>query len=66
MVKLTKYKLRLNARNRGINNYLSTLDKLDGITENLSKNGFTLFVLINAGQIIARLMFAGLMFVNFL
>ena len=46
MVKLTKYELRLNVRNRGINNYLnmsrekllSTLDKLDHITENLSKN----------------------------
>ena len=41
MVKLTKYELRLNARNRGINNYLnmsrgkllSTLDRLDCITE---------------------------------
>ena len=47
MVKLTKYELRLIARNRGIKNYqntsreklLSTLDKLEHITENLSKNG---------------------------
>ena len=46
MVKLTKYKLRLIAKNRGIKNYLnmsrekliSTLDKLEHITENLSKN----------------------------
>ena len=44
MVKLTKYELKLIAKNRGINNYLnmseekllSTLDKLEGITENLS------------------------------
>ena len=48
MVKLTKYELRLIARNRGIKNYqsmsreklLSTLDKSERITENLSKNGF--------------------------
>ena len=47
MVKLTKYELRLIARNRGIKNYqnmsreklLSTLDKSERITENLSKNG---------------------------
>ena len=47
MVKLNKYKLRLIARNRGIKNYqnmsreklLSTLDKSEHITENLSKNG---------------------------
>ena len=47
MVKLTKYELRLIARNRGIKNYqsmsreklLSTLDKSECITENLSKNG---------------------------
>ena len=46
MVKLNKYKLRLIARNRGIKNYLnmsrekllSTLDKSERITENLSKN----------------------------
>ena len=52
MVKLTKYKLRLNARNRGINNYLnmsrekllSTLDKLERITENLSKYGLNKIV----------------------
>ena len=45
MVKLTKYELKLIAKNRGIYNYLnmskekllSTLDKLEGITENLSK-----------------------------
>ena len=45
MVKLTEYKVKLIAKNRGINNYLnmskekllSTLDKLDHITENLSK-----------------------------
>ena len=47
MVKLTKYKLRLIAKNIGIKNYQniskeklsSTLDKLERITENLSKNG---------------------------
>ena len=47
MVKLTKYELRLIARNRGIKNYLnmsrekllSTLDKSEHIIENLSKNG---------------------------
>ena len=47
MLKLTKYELRLIARNRGIRNYqnmsreklLSNLDKLESITENLSKNG---------------------------
>ena len=46
MIKLTKYKLRLIGKNRGIKNYLnmprekllSTLDKLEHITENLSKN----------------------------
>ena len=45
MEKLTKYELKLNARNRGIKNYLNmsretllnTLDKLERITENLSK-----------------------------
>ena len=45
MVKLTEYEAKLIAKNRGINNYLnmskekllSTLDKLDHITENLSK-----------------------------
>ena len=52
MVKLIKYKLRLNERNRGINNYLnmsrkkllSTLDKLERITENLSKYGLNKIV----------------------
>ena len=52
MVKLTKYELRLNVRNRGINNYLnmsrkkllSTLDKLDRISENLSKKGLNKIV----------------------
>ena len=47
MAKLTKYKLRLIARNKGIKNYqnmsreklLCTLDKLERITKNLSKNG---------------------------
>ena len=47
MLKLTKYELKLIARNRGIRNYqnmsreklLSTLNKLESITENLSKNG---------------------------
>ena len=47
MVKLTKNELRLIARNRGIKNYqnmlrkklLSTLDKSERITKNLSKNG---------------------------
>ena len=47
MVKLTRYELGLIAKNRGINNYLnmsrekllSTLDKLERITENLSKYG---------------------------
>ena len=46
MVKLTKNELGLIARNRGIKNYknmsreklLSTLNKLEGITENLTKN----------------------------
>ena len=46
MVKLNIYELRLIAKNRGINNYLnisaekllSTLDKLEHIAENLSKN----------------------------
>ena len=54
MVKLTKYKLRLIARNRGIKNYLnmsrkkllSTLDKSERITENLSKNGLNKIVKI--------------------
>ena len=47
MAKLTEYVLKLIAKNRGINNYLnmsrekllSTLDKYDRITENLSKYG---------------------------
>ena len=47
MVKLTENELRLIANNRGIKNYqnmsreklLSALDKLERITENLSKNG---------------------------
>ena len=47
MVKLTEYEIRLIAKIRGIKNYqnmskeelLSTLDKLERITENLSKNG---------------------------
>ena len=47
MVKLAKYKLKLIAKNRGINNYLTmsreklliTIDKLERITENLSKYG---------------------------
>ena len=47
MVKLTKYELRLIAKNRGISNYLnmsrekllSSIDKLEHITENLSKYG---------------------------
>ena len=47
MVKMTKNKLRLIAKNKGFNNYLnmsrkkllSTLDKLKHITKNLSKNG---------------------------
>ena len=47
MVKLTKYKVKLIAKNRGTKNYqsmpreklLSTLNKLEHITENLSKYG---------------------------
>ena len=47
MVKLTEYELKLIAKNKGINNYLSTsreklistLDTLERITENLSKYG---------------------------
>ena len=47
MVKLTKYELRVTAKNRDINNYrnmfrekfLSTLDKLERITEKLPKYG---------------------------
>ena len=47
MVKLTTYELKLIAKNRGIKNYqslsreklLSTLDKSDRITKNLSQNG---------------------------
>ena len=47
MVKLTKNELRLIARNRDIKNYqnmskeklLSTFDKLERVTKNLSKNG---------------------------
>ena len=49
MVKLTKNELRLIARNRDIKNYqnmskeklLSTFDKLERVTKNLSKNGLT-------------------------
>ena len=45
MVKMTENKLRIIAKNKGIKNYLnmsrekllSTLDKLDRITKNLSK-----------------------------
>ena len=52
MVKLTKYEVKLIAKNRGINNYLnmsrekllSTLDKLERITENLSKHGLNKIV----------------------
>ena len=52
MVKLTKYELRLIARNRGIKNYLNmsrekllcTLHKSERITENLSKNGLNKIV----------------------
>ena len=52
MVKLTTYELRLIAKTRGINNYLnmsrekllSTLDKLERITENLSKYGLNKIV----------------------
>ena len=47
MVKLTNYEVKLIAKNRGIKNYqsmsrekiLSTLDKSECITKNLSKNG---------------------------
>ena len=47
MVKLAKYELKLIAKNRGINNNLTmsreklliTIDKLERITENLSKYG---------------------------
>ena len=47
MVNPTKYELKFIAKNRGIKNYqnmsreelLSTLNKLEHITENLSKNG---------------------------
>ena len=47
IVKLTIYEVKLIAKNRGIKNYqsmsreklLSTLDKSECITENLSKNG---------------------------
>ena len=52
MVRLTKYKLGLIAKNRGINNHqnmsreklVSTLDKLEHITENLSKYGLNKIV----------------------
>ena len=52
MVKLTEYEVKLIAKNRGINNYLnmsrekllSTLDKLERITENLSKYGLNKIV----------------------
>ena len=54
MVKLTKYELRLIAKNRGINRYLnksrekllSTLNKLGRITKNLSKYGLNKFAKI--------------------
>ena len=49
MVKLTKNKLSLIAKNKGIKNYQnmsSTLDKLKSITENLSKNGLKKIVKI--------------------
>ena len=47
MVNPTKYELKFTAKNRGIKNYqnmsreelLTTLNKLEHITENLSKNG---------------------------
>ena len=52
MVKLTKYEVKLIAKNRGIKSYqsmsreklLSTLDKLERITENLSKYGLNKIV----------------------
>ena len=52
MVKLTTYEVKLIAKNRGIKNYqsmsreklLSTLDKSERITENLSKNGLNKIV----------------------
>ena len=51
-MKLTKYEVKLIAKNRGIKNYqsmsreklLSTLDKLEHITENLSKYGLNKIV----------------------
>ena len=52
MVKLAEYELKLIAKNRGINNYLTmsreklliTIDKLERITENLSKYGLNKIV----------------------
>ena len=52
MVKLTTYEGKLIAKNRVIKNYqsmsreklLNTLDKSEGITENLSKNGLNKIV----------------------
>ena len=52
MLSLTKYELGLIAKNRGINNHqnmsreklVSTLDKLEHITENLSKYGLNKIV----------------------
>ena len=54
MVKITKHELRLTAKNRGIKNYLnmsrerllSTFDKSEHITENLSKNGLNKIIKI--------------------
>ena len=52
MLRLTKYELGLIAKNKGINNHqnmsreklVSTLDKLEHITENLSKYGLNKIV----------------------
>ena len=52
MVRLTEYELRLIAKNRGITNYinmsreklLNSLDKLEHITEHLSKYGLNKIV----------------------
>ena len=52
MVRLTKYELGLITKNRGINNHqnmsreklLSSIDKLEHITENLSKYGLNKIV----------------------
>ena len=54
MIKLTEHELRLIAKNRGINNYinisreklLSSFDKLEHITENLSKYGLNTIIKI--------------------